>query len=162
MANMTEFGKSPLLTVDELAELGYAAVLFPVTLLPRGDESHGSRCRLARRRRDADASLFDLMQTREELYDLLDYQGFEERDREHFGRSLPRPVLRRTVRASSAQSITDGPSPSPARKLNTPSAMKPHRTKPISPGLEGVIAGETAVSTLAARPELPRLRASKN
>jgi methylisocitrate lyase len=29
--------------------------------------------------------LLDMMQTREELYDLLDYQGFEERDRAHFG-----------------------------------------------------------------------------
>jgi methylisocitrate lyase len=33
VANMTEFGKSPLLTLDELAELGYSAVLYPVTLL---------------------------------------------------------------------------------------------------------------------------------
>ncbi len=30
---MTEFGKSPLLALDELADLGYAAVLYPVTLL---------------------------------------------------------------------------------------------------------------------------------
>jgi methylisocitrate lyase len=30
-------------------------------------------------------SLLDLMQTREELYDLLDYHDFEERDRSHFG-----------------------------------------------------------------------------
>ena len=33
VANMTEFGKSPLLTLDELADMGYAAVLYPVTLL---------------------------------------------------------------------------------------------------------------------------------
>ena len=33
VANMTEFGKSPLLSLEELAEMGYAAVLFPVTLL---------------------------------------------------------------------------------------------------------------------------------
>ena len=33
VANMTEFGKSPLLTLEELAELGYSAVLYPVTLL---------------------------------------------------------------------------------------------------------------------------------
>ena len=30
---MTEFGKSPLLSLDELAEMGYAAVIYPVTLL---------------------------------------------------------------------------------------------------------------------------------
>ena len=33
MANMTEFGQSPLLSLDDLADLGYAAVLYPVTLL---------------------------------------------------------------------------------------------------------------------------------
>ncbi len=33
VANMTEFGRSPLLTLDELAEMGYAAVLYPVTLM---------------------------------------------------------------------------------------------------------------------------------
>ena len=32
MANITEFGKSPLMTVEELAELGYSSVLYPVTL----------------------------------------------------------------------------------------------------------------------------------
>ena len=32
-ANMTEFGKSPLLPLEELADLGYAAVLYPVTML---------------------------------------------------------------------------------------------------------------------------------
>jgi len=84
VANMTEFGKSPLLTVDELAKLGYAAVLFPVTLL-----------RVAMKAMEAAAALIavdgtqrelvDVMQTREELYDLLDYEGFEQRDREHFG-----------------------------------------------------------------------------
>src|SRR5207237_8599588 len=33
VANMTEFGKSPLLTLEELADLGYSVVLYPVTLL---------------------------------------------------------------------------------------------------------------------------------
>jgi len=84
LANMTEFGKSPLLTKDDLAELGYAAILYPVTLL-----------RIAMRAAEAalgviadegtQQELLDLMQSREELYDLLDYQGFEEPDRTHFG-----------------------------------------------------------------------------
>jgi methylisocitrate lyase len=84
IANMTEFGKSPLLTVRELSEIGYAAVLYPVTLM-----------RVAMKAMEAAAALIavdgtqkdllDVMQTREELYELLDYQGFEERDRAHFG-----------------------------------------------------------------------------
>jgi methylisocitrate lyase len=72
VANMTEFGTSPLMSVTDLAEMGFAAVLFPVTLL-----------RLAMKAMEAglgiladegsQESLLDLMQTRQELYDLLGY-----------------------------------------------------------------------------------------
>lgn len=84
VANMTEFGKSELLTCEELEQLGYAAILYPVTLL-----------RVAMRAIEASLavietdgtqnSMLDLMQTREELYALLDYDAFEERDRKYFG-----------------------------------------------------------------------------
>ena len=83
VANMTEFGRSPLLSVIELGELGYAAVLFPVTLLRIAMKSierglaeivqHGTQ-----------QPLLDQMQTRAELYDLLEYAEFEERDRRYF------------------------------------------------------------------------------
>lgn len=84
VANMTEFGKSPLLSLDELAELGYAAVLYPVTLLRVAmrsieqalDELRGE---------GTQTGLLDRMQTRAELYDLLDYDDFDARDREYFG-----------------------------------------------------------------------------
>lgn len=72
LANMTEFGAGPLLTLDELAEIGFAVVLYPVTLL-----------RIAMKAMEAalgvigdegsQQELLDLMQTRSELYDLLDY-----------------------------------------------------------------------------------------
>lgn len=83
VANMTEFGKSPLLTLEELAELGYSAVLYPVTLLRVATKAAEAALNFIA----ADGSqreLLDLMQTREELYDLLNYQDFEERDRQHF------------------------------------------------------------------------------
>jgi methylisocitrate lyase len=86
LANMTEFGKSPLLTVDELSELGYAAVLFPVTLFRVAMKAMEAAAALLAVE-GTQRNLLDVMQTREELYDLLDYQGFEERDREHFGRA---------------------------------------------------------------------------
>ncbi len=82
VANMTEFGKSPLLTLEELAELGYAAVLYPVTLLRVMLKASEAALNLIA----ADGTqqdILDLMQTREELYDLLDYRFFEERDRAH-------------------------------------------------------------------------------
>lgn len=85
LANMTEFGKSPLLTVEQLSELGYDAVLFPVTLFRvamKAMEAAAALLAVEGTQRD----LLDMMQTREELYDLLDYQDYEARDREHFGR----------------------------------------------------------------------------
>ncbi len=80
VANMTEFGKSPLLTLEELAALGYAAVLYPVTLLRVAVKASEAALNLIA----ADGTqqdILDLMQTRDELYDLLDYRQFEERDR---------------------------------------------------------------------------------
>lgn len=84
LANMTEFGTSPLISVDDLAEMGFAAVLFPVTLL-----------RLAMKAMEVglgilgdegtQESLLDLMQTRQELYELLDY------DPAHPEAHLPEP-----------------------------------------------------------------------
>ena len=71
-----------LLTLEELADLGYSAVLYPVTLLRVAMKA----CEAALNLIAADGTqqdLLDLMQTREELYDLLDYKFFEERDRAH-------------------------------------------------------------------------------
>lgn len=86
MANMTEFGKSPLLTLDDLAGMGYSAVLYPVTLLRVAMKATEAALAVLAAE-GSQQSLLDegIMQTREELYDLLDYQDFEERDRAHFG-----------------------------------------------------------------------------
>jgi methylisocitrate lyase len=84
LANMTEFGKSPLLTASELGKLGYAAVLFPVTLLRVAAKAVEDA--LAELARDGSQKNFvDRMQTRAQLYELLDYTGFESRDRSYFG-----------------------------------------------------------------------------
>src|SRR6478752_4832342 len=83
VANMTEFGKSPLLEFAELEDLGYRVVLYPVTLLRvamKAVESTLTMLAADGTQRD----LLDLMQTRQELYDLLEYDSYEERDREYF------------------------------------------------------------------------------
>jgi methylisocitrate lyase len=83
VANMTEFGKSPLLDFDELADMGYRAVLYPVTLLRISMKAVETALAILA----ADGSqreLLDLMQTRQELYDLIDYNMYESRDREFF------------------------------------------------------------------------------
>jgi methylisocitrate lyase len=84
LANMTEFGKGPLLDRAELGRLGYRLVLYPVSAL---------RAAL----RAAQAVLADIqtkghqrdrvpdMLTRRELYELLDYEGYDARDRGYFG-----------------------------------------------------------------------------
>jgi methylisocitrate lyase len=84
VANMTEFGKGPLLSHEALANMGYAAVLYPVTLLRVAMKAAETSLALIATE-GSQESLLDLMQTREELYDLLDYRDFEERDRSHFG-----------------------------------------------------------------------------
>jgi methylisocitrate lyase len=85
LANMTEFGKSPLLPLEELAQMGYAGVLYPVTLLRVAMK--GVEAALGTLSADGtQQELLDLMQTRQELYDLLDYDDYESRDREYFGR----------------------------------------------------------------------------
>ena len=83
LANMTEFGKSPLLPLDELARMGYAGVLFPVTLLRvamKGVEAALATIFDAGTQQD----LLDCMQSRQELYDLLGYSDYEARDRSFF------------------------------------------------------------------------------
>jgi methylisocitrate lyase len=83
VANMTEFGKSPLLAFDELAEMGYRAVLYPVTLLRVAMKAIESTLSILAAD-GTQSDLLDLMQTRQELYDLLEYDSYEQRDREYF------------------------------------------------------------------------------
>jgi methylisocitrate lyase len=83
IANMTEFGKSPLLDFSELSEMGYRVVVYPVTLLRVAMKAIESTLALLA----ADGTqreLLDLMQTRQELYDLLEYDSYEARDRDYF------------------------------------------------------------------------------
>lgn len=82
VANMTEFGASPLFTLDELSALGFTAVLYPVTLLRLAMKAIEAGLGLIADE-GSQAGLLDLMQSREELYDLLGY------DPQHPERHLP-------------------------------------------------------------------------
>jgi methylisocitrate lyase len=72
MANMTEFGRSPLLSVRQLAAAGYRMVLFPLTGF-RVSMQATARCLRDLRRRGTQRSWLDRMQTRAALYELLGY-----------------------------------------------------------------------------------------
>jgi methylisocitrate lyase len=82
LANMTEFGKSPLLSLAELANLGYAGVLYPVTTLRVAMKAIEAALAVLDEE-GTQKELLDLMQTREELYDLLGYDEYERRDRDY-------------------------------------------------------------------------------
>jgi len=72
LANMTEFGAGPLISIHDLAGLGFAAVLYPVTLLRIAMKAMEAGLGLLAEE-GTQEDLLDLMQTREELYDLLEY-----------------------------------------------------------------------------------------
>ncbi|MEU6126292.1 methylisocitrate lyase [Streptomyces sp. NPDC047123] len=75
LANMTEFGKGPLLTTHTLRDLGYNIVLYPVTLqrLALGAVEDGLRTLAAE---GTQHSLLPRMQTRSRLYELLRYEEY--------------------------------------------------------------------------------------
>ncbi len=72
LANMTEFGKTPYLTVDEFAGMGYRIVIFPVTL-QRVAMKAVEHALATLRAHGTQRDLLERMQTRRELYDLLGY-----------------------------------------------------------------------------------------
>lgn len=77
LANMTEFGRTPLLTIEELREAGVAAALYPLTAF-RAMNKAAELVYETLRRHGTQKPLIDALQTREELYDLLDYYRYEE------------------------------------------------------------------------------------
>jgi methylisocitrate lyase len=86
LANMTEFGRSPLLSFHELADLGYQAVLYPLTAM-RAAMYAAEQTLRALRDQGSQRELLDRMQSRAELYDLLGYTDWEARDRAYFSDS---------------------------------------------------------------------------
>jgi len=82
VANMTEFGKTPYLSVAEFEDLGYRLVLFPVTALRMATKAIDQMLSELRSR-GTQRNLLEQMQTRQQLYDLLKYAEYEQRDR-HF------------------------------------------------------------------------------
>jgi methylisocitrate lyase len=78
LANMTEFGKTPLLAGNELADAGVAMVLYPLSAF-RAMNKAAEAVYTAIRRDGHQRNVLDLMQTREELYERIGYHEFEQR-----------------------------------------------------------------------------------
>jgi methylisocitrate lyase len=75
MANMTEFGKSPLLTTKQLAEFGYNLVIYPVTTLRLAMKAIEDGLAMIARE-GTQESIVGEMQTRKRLYELLNYDKY--------------------------------------------------------------------------------------
>jgi methylisocitrate lyase len=84
LANNTEFGKSPNLSIQDFADLGYAMTLFPLTAY-RSALKAAQETLAAIQAQGHQRDRVPGMLTRAELYDLLDYTGYEARDRAYFG-----------------------------------------------------------------------------
>ena len=76
LANMTEFGVTPNLTVDELAGAGVQMILYPLSAF-RAMSKAAMRVYETILNDGTQRSVVDTMQTREELYDVLDYHAYE-------------------------------------------------------------------------------------
>jgi methylisocitrate lyase len=76
LANTTEFGVTPLFTLDELWDAGVAIVLYPLSAA-RAAARASERVYTAIRRDGTQAGVIAEMQTRDELYEVLDYLRFE-------------------------------------------------------------------------------------
>jgi methylisocitrate lyase len=81
LANMTEFGKTKLLTAQQLSALGYNVVIYPVTTLRLAMKTV-ERGLKTLKADGTQASLLDEMQTRADLYKLIQYGAYAEFDQD--------------------------------------------------------------------------------
>jgi methylisocitrate lyase len=77
LANMTEFGQSPLYTTDQLAENGVDMVLYPLSAF-RAMNAAALNVYQTLKKDGTQEAVVDTMQTRMELYDFLGYQNYED------------------------------------------------------------------------------------
>ena len=78
LANLTEFGMTPLYTIDELKSVGIRMALYPLSAFRAMNQAALKMFREIRERGTQVEALAQ-MQTREELYEFLDYHAFEEK-----------------------------------------------------------------------------------
>ncbi|MDE3211534.1 MAG: isocitrate lyase/phosphoenolpyruvate mutase family protein, partial [Pseudomonadota bacterium] len=76
LANITEFGQTPLFTVEELRSAGVAMALYPLSAFRAMNKAAEAVYR-AIRQQGTQAGVLDAMQTREELYERIGYHAYE-------------------------------------------------------------------------------------
>ena len=88
LANLTEFGQTPLFTVAELAATGVRLVLYPLSA-SRAAAKAQVVVYAAIRKDGTQKNVLPYMQTRAELYDVLGYHAYEQKLDELFGKDQP-------------------------------------------------------------------------
>lgn len=83
LANLTEFGKTPLLTKKELEDLGYNIAIYPVTSLRLSMKAVEDGL-AAIRQQGTQKDIVDRMQTRARLYELIRYEDYNKFDQDIF------------------------------------------------------------------------------
>jgi methylisocitrate lyase len=78
LANITEFGKTPLFTVEELASANVAMALYPLSAW-RAANAAALKVYQGIRKDGHQKNVVDLMQSRDDLYDYLDYHAYEQK-----------------------------------------------------------------------------------
>ncbi len=78
LANITEFGATPLFTVEQLRSVGVSLVLYPLSAF-RAMNKAAENVYTAIRRDGTQQNVIDTMQTREELYERIHYHDFEQK-----------------------------------------------------------------------------------
>ena len=86
LANITEFGKTPLFTKDELSSAGVDMMLFPLSAF-RAMSQIAEKVYISLAKDGTQDSLLDIMQTREELYERLNYHEYENKLDELFSKN---------------------------------------------------------------------------
>lgn len=92
LANITEFGKTPLFTTAELASVGVSMALYPLSAF-RAMNAAALKVYQSLRAEGTQRQVIDLMQTRAELYDYLGYHQYEQKLDELFSASLTQAEL---------------------------------------------------------------------
>lgn len=89
MANMTEFGKTPIMDVNELAEVNISCVIYPLSAF-RAMNAAAVAVYQTIRKEGSQKKVVDMMQTRDELYEHLNYKKYEKQI-DHYFKNIEKP-----------------------------------------------------------------------
>ena len=156
LANITEFGKTPLFTMQELAGAGVRLVLYPLSAF-RAMTKAAENVYGAIAPEGTQKSVIDRMQTRDELYEVLGYLDYEQKLDELFVREAPQIVQTRTHHERNETS----PPPASSRRNPSRSRASPPATPPSARSAAPATTCTTAATTSSTSPTTASSRRSR-